>query len=54
VTPEETVPEIAETAPSRAKRPRRGGRDERGPKVVGMGDHVPDFIALSFEDRMAS
>ncbi|MFZ5963798.1 DEAD/DEAH box helicase [Thalassococcus sp. BH17M4-6] len=28
-----------------------GGRDN---KVVGMGDHLPSFIALSFEDRQAS
>ena len=28
-------------------RNRDGGRD----KVVGMGDHLPSFIALSFEDR---
>ncbi|WP_420567043.1 DEAD/DEAH box helicase [Thalassovita sp.] len=29
----------------------RGGRDNR---VVGMGDHMPSFIALSFEERRAS
>jgi superfamily II DNA/RNA helicase len=34
----------------------RGGRDgdrERGgrDRVVGMGDHLPDFIALSFDER---
>jgi len=29
---------------------RRGGRDS---KVVGMGDHMPEFIALSFEERRA-
>ena len=29
---------------------RDGGRD----KVVGMGDHLPSFIALSFDDRSAS
>ena len=28
----------------------RGGRD-RGGRVVGMGDHLPDFIALSFDER---
>ncbi len=28
----------------------RGGRDSN---VVGMGDHLPDFIALSFEQRRA-
>ncbi|MBF9061394.1 hypothetical protein HKCCSP123_19625, partial [Rhodobacterales bacterium HKCCSP123] len=32
----------------------RGGRErgDRGrDRVVGMGDHLPDFIALSFEER---
>ncbi len=31
----------------------RGGRDrsDRGPRVVGMGDHMPDFIAMSFDER---
>jgi ATP-dependent RNA helicase RhlE len=26
-------------------------RDNTGPRVVGMGDHLPGFIALSFEER---
>ncbi|MEO1579831.1 MAG: DEAD/DEAH box helicase, partial [Pseudomonadota bacterium] len=33
----------------------RGGRGrgrERDEKVVGMGDHMPGFIAMSFEERM--
>ncbi|WP_424833466.1 DEAD/DEAH box helicase [Ruegeria sp.] len=29
----------------------RGRRDDGGPAVVGMGDHMPSFIALSFEER---
>ena len=31
----------------------RGGRDggERGGRVVGMGEHLPDFIAMSFDER---
>jgi superfamily II DNA/RNA helicase len=30
----------------------RGRNDNRGgPKVVGLGDHTPDFIGLSFADR---
>ncbi|CTQ48402.1 DEAD/DEAH box helicase [Jannaschia donghaensis] len=32
----------------------RGGRgrgDDRGPRVVGLGDHVPGFIEMSFEER---
>ncbi|MGR3453990.1 DEAD/DEAH box helicase [Pseudooceanicola sp.] len=39
----------------------RGGRSsrgrskgDRGGDVVGMGDHMPSFIALSFEERKAS
>jgi len=28
------------------------GRDrDRGPRTVGMGEHMPDFIALSFDER---
>ncbi|SNS26482.1 DEAD/DEAH box helicase [Antarctobacter heliothermus] len=30
---------------------RRGGRDSN---VVGLGDHLPEFIALSFDERRAS
>ena len=42
-------------APSRKRAPRREPAKERekGPTVVGMGDHMPRFIALSFEERMA-
>ena len=30
----------------------KGRNDNRGgPKVIGLGDHTPDFIGLSFEDR---
>ncbi|OZB13317.1 MAG: DEAD/DEAH box helicase [Rhodobacterales bacterium 34-62-10] len=39
-------------------RPRGGqGRDsnrDNGPKVIGMGDHLPSFIALSFDERRTS
>ncbi|PWR00909.1 DEAD/DEAH box helicase [Meridianimarinicoccus roseus] len=31
----------------------RGGRGRREETVVGMGDHLPSFIALSFEERRA-
>ena len=41
-----------EKAPSRPRRS-RGKRDD-GPSVVGMGDHLPQFIALSFQERLAS
>ncbi len=39
---------------------RRGGRgrgrrgDDLGPSPVGLGDHLPGFIAQSFEERMAA
>jgi superfamily II DNA/RNA helicase len=29
----------------------RGRNEDRGPKVVGLGDHLPTFIEKSFEDR---
>jgi len=31
----------------------RGGRDggDRGGRVIGMGEHLPDFIAMSFDER---
>jgi superfamily II DNA/RNA helicase len=32
----------------------RGGRGNDSNRIVGMGDHMPTFIALSFEDRSAS
>ena len=33
----------------------RGGQSrDNGPRVVGMGDHLPSFIALSFEERRSS
>jgi len=35
----------------RDNRSRGRGRDDRGPRVVGMGDHLPGFIALSFDER---
>jgi superfamily II DNA/RNA helicase len=42
----------------RRDRPRGGqGRDQNrdnGPQVVGMGDHLPSFIALSFDERRTS
>lgn len=50
------------SAPREDKRERghrtddKRGRDrseDRGAKVVGMGDHLPSFIALSFEERRA-
>lgn len=40
-------------APKSTSRSSRGGSDQ-GRRVVGMGDHLPSFIALSFEERRAS
>lgn len=42
--------------PSRGNNNARGGKRGGGNdnKVVGMGDHMPSFIALSFEQRRAS
>ncbi|MEM8822408.1 MAG: DEAD/DEAH box helicase [Pseudomonadota bacterium] len=43
--------------PKENRRRSRGGRgrdrEDRGPKVVGLGDHVPSFIEMSFEERRA-
>ncbi|WP_306154963.1 DEAD/DEAH box helicase [Roseovarius sp. MMSF_3281] len=57
-------PQASDTKPSDAKSERsskpssrsRGGRGGKGGNdkaVVGMGDHLPSFIALSFEERRA-
>ncbi|MGB5821936.1 MAG: DEAD/DEAH box helicase [Saonia sp.] len=61
VTPEvteDTPPTPVETATPEDKPARgrsRGGRGRgRDDRVVGMGDHMPGFIAMSFEERMAS
>jgi ATP-dependent RNA helicase RhlE len=51
-----TTAETPAEEPQKQQQPKkqsrsRGGRDNR---VVGMGDHLPSFIALSFEERRAS
>ncbi|WP_111732733.1 DEAD/DEAH box helicase [Roseovarius amoyensis] len=53
----ETVAE-SEKAPELVPEKARGGRGRRGggggkSDVVGLGDHLPRFIALSFEERRA-
>ncbi|EIE51861.1 DEAD/DEAH box helicase [Salipiger aestuarii] len=65
-TPEPRVAEAAEktdtapeptgkpAAPSRSRADRGGRGRDRDSNVVGMGDHMPEFIALSFEERRAS
>ena len=56
---EASLETIAEEKPRQAeKRPRHGRERERdrdgGGKTVGMGDHMPSFIAMSFDERKAS
>ncbi|MGI3212096.1 DEAD/DEAH box helicase [Roseovarius tibetensis] len=61
-TPEAAPEPAADPAPT-ARAPRRrgsgrgtagGSSSDHGGKTVGMGDHMPSFIALSFEERRAS
>lgn len=68
--PQDTVPEpeIAPTPaeappaaePAQAPRARGGrnrstsGRDRGGAGVIGLGDHTPEFIGLSFKERIGS
>ncbi|MFO7757403.1 MAG: DEAD/DEAH box helicase [Roseovarius sp.] len=64
--PEPEKPQAQEAAPKdpapAGRTPRRrgsgrstgsNGSSDQGGKVVGMGDHMPTFIALSFEERRA-
>ncbi|MGB0658920.1 MAG: DEAD/DEAH box helicase [Mangrovicoccus sp.] len=46
-------PEPRDNKPSRSNNRRGRGRSDRRDdhQVVGMGDHMPSFIALSFEER---
>ena len=56
VEPAETKePEEADQAPSESEKPGRRHQKSRGEdeRVVGMGDHLPDFIAQSFDQRRA-
>ncbi|MFK7751988.1 MAG: DEAD/DEAH box helicase [Sedimentitalea sp.] len=54
--PKETVEAPREPNRSRSSSSRnsRSTSGHGGSKVVGMGDHMPSFIALSFEERRAS
>ncbi|MEO0381207.1 MAG: DEAD/DEAH box helicase [Pseudomonadota bacterium] len=64
--PAETTPELIADAPTEQQSGRGRGRgssgrnrasnreDRGGNKVVGLGDHTPSFIELSFEERRAS
>ncbi|MEL7183765.1 MAG: DEAD/DEAH box helicase, partial [Pseudomonadota bacterium] len=52
----EEAPAATAAPQGRDREPRhRGGRGrgDGGPKVVGLGDHVPSFIEMSFEERRA-
>ena len=55
--PEPKASEAASHDQSRDTQPRsrggkgRGRNEDRGPKVVGLGDHLPTFIEKSFADR---
>jgi ATP-dependent RNA helicase RhlE len=55
--PEQDKPRRAEKREKPARNENRGrDRGNRGRNdgvVVGMGDHLPEFIALSFEERRA-
>ncbi|WP_179378984.1 DEAD/DEAH box helicase [Jannaschia marina] len=51
-TGRDDTPSGSRSSRSRGGRGRSGGRDD-GPKVVGLGDHVPSFIELSFDERRA-
>ncbi len=46
------APRSQQPRDTRTRNP-RGGRGNDGPSPVGMGDHLPSFIALSFEERRA-
>ena len=52
-TPAKDAPEPKPQDDKRAAQPRERNRrdDDSGGKVVGMGDHLPGFIALSFDER---
>ncbi len=50
-TPDEIKAEPAPEKRAEGGRGRTRGGGRRGEKVVGMGDHMPSFIALSFEER---
>ena len=49
--PQERAPSPRQDKPKAQPRERRTRSDDNGQKVVGMGDHLPGFIALSFDER---
>ena len=53
------APEVRDDEPPREERRSRGGRGRSrdgggGGGVVGLGDHVPSFIEMSFDERRAA
>ncbi|MEM9434555.1 MAG: DEAD/DEAH box helicase [Pseudomonadota bacterium] len=48
--PKDPTPRSQRSGRSRGGRG-RGRNEDRGPKVVGLGDHLPQFIAQSFAER---
>ncbi len=53
VQPSESAAEAKTEKPQTESRSRRGRERDSGPKTVGMGDHMPSFIAMSFDERKA-
>ncbi|MGI9388855.1 MAG: DEAD/DEAH box helicase [Boseongicola sp.] len=53
---ENAAPVVKTAANDDSPKPRRNdnGRRRDNSKTVGMGDHLPNFIAMSFEERRAS
>lgn len=54
---EDTQPQKSDDSKPRSSSSRGGskrGKKDDGNKTVGMGDHLPQFIALSFDQRRAS
>ena len=57
---EKPAKDAAAPAPKPEKAPRKGKQRDRkadkgsGPAPTGLGDHMPGFIALSFDERMAA
>src|SRR6056297_942675 len=52
-SPDKPVEKPADKSTSPKTRNRRNDRGGRGNNVVGMGDHLPSFIAMSFDQRRA-
>ena len=51
---QQAAPAASKPSPKGNPKPRGRDRHDRGGRVVGMGDHLPSFIALSFDERRAS